>query len=128
MTPLTDEWIKKGENDFNSALLLPRARKTPDYDGACFHAQQCAEKYLKARLQEAGIAFPRTHDLEELVDLVLPVEPLAATLRPQLNLLSKAAVEVRYPGRMATKQTAKESVATARGVRAFIRLSFGLAP
>jgi HEPN domain-containing protein len=64
MTLLTDEWVKKGENDFNIALLLLRARKTPDYDGACFHAQQCAEKYLKARLQEAGIAFPRTHDLE----------------------------------------------------------------
>lgn len=57
----------KAEADYNSALLLWRARKTPDYDGACFHAQQCAEKYVKARLQEAGITFPKTHDLTVLL-------------------------------------------------------------
>jgi len=42
-----------------------------------FFAQQCVEKYLKARLVEAGIAFPKTHDLEALLDLVLPAEPFA---------------------------------------------------
>jgi HEPN domain-containing protein len=40
-----------------------RARKSPNYDAACFHAQQCVEKYLKARLQEAGIVFTKTHNL-----------------------------------------------------------------
>jgi hypothetical protein len=52
-----------------------RARKNPVYDAACFHCQQCAEKYLKARLVEAGIAFAKTHDLLSLLSLVLPVEP-----------------------------------------------------
>jgi hypothetical protein len=27
-----------------------RVRKNPSYDGICFHTQQCAEKYLKARI------------------------------------------------------------------------------
>ncbi|NJL91504.1 MAG: HEPN domain-containing protein [Coleofasciculaceae cyanobacterium SM2_1_6] len=27
----------------------------PNYDAVCFHAQQCFERYLKARLQEAEI-------------------------------------------------------------------------
>jgi HEPN domain-containing protein len=50
----------------------------PNYDSACFHSQQCVEKYIKARLQEAGVAFPYTHDLEILLKLVLGIEPLWA--------------------------------------------------
>lgn len=41
------EWIKKAEGDFQTALREERARKQPNYDAACFHAQQSIEKYLK---------------------------------------------------------------------------------
>jgi HEPN domain-containing protein len=34
------------------------------------------EKYFKALLCEAGVAFPRTHDLAALLKLLLPLEPL----------------------------------------------------
>ena len=50
MKPLTKEWVKKAERDFTSANREWRARKNPNYDGLCFHCQQCAEKYLKACL------------------------------------------------------------------------------
>jgi HEPN domain-containing protein len=63
MNPLALEWVAKAEEDFNVAQREYRARKNPAYNAACFHAQQCAEKYLKARLQEANIAFPRPHSL-----------------------------------------------------------------
>lgn len=65
MKPLTREWVEKAEGDFATASRELRARKSPNYDTACFHAQQCIEKYLKARLQEADIAFGRTHNLKE---------------------------------------------------------------
>ena len=55
MKPMTSEWAAKAEGDFAMLERESRARKSPDYDGVCFHAQQCAEKYLKARLCEAGI-------------------------------------------------------------------------
>jgi HEPN domain-containing protein len=48
MNLLTQEWISKAEGDFASSGRELRARKDPNYDSACFHAQQCAEKYLKA--------------------------------------------------------------------------------
>ncbi len=54
MKQSTVEWIDKAEADFFTAQMASRARKHPDYDAACFYAQQCAEKYLKARLEEAG--------------------------------------------------------------------------
>ena len=52
-----------------------RARKNPNFDGICSHAQQRAEKYLKARLWESDIAFTKIHDLIALLEKVLPAEP-----------------------------------------------------
>jgi HEPN domain-containing protein len=63
MKPTTREWVKKAENDFKVASLILRRRKDVVPDAACFFCQQCIEKYLKARLLEAGITFPRTLEL-----------------------------------------------------------------
>jgi HEPN domain-containing protein len=65
MKPITLEWIEKAEGDWTTAQREYRARQRPNDDAACFHAQPCAEKYLKARLEEAGIAFGRTHKRTE---------------------------------------------------------------
>ena len=35
-----------------------------------FHAQQAIEKALKAVLVRGGVEFPKTHDLEELLELI----------------------------------------------------------
>src|ERR1700691_1384876 len=98
MKPLTREWVEKAEGDFVTAQRELRAKKSPNFDSACFHAQQCIEKYLKARLQDAAIAFPHTHDLEVLLKLALRVEPLWAGLTTSAKLLSQYAVKTRYPG------------------------------
>ena len=97
MQPLTAEWVEKAEGDFTSALREFRARRAPNYDSACFHSQQCAEKYLKARLQEANIAIPFTHNLVVLLNLLLPIEPQWAHLLKHLQTLSLYAVSLRYP-------------------------------
>ena len=86
MKPLTREWIDKAEGDWDSAGLLSRARKRPNYDSACFHAQQCCEKYLKARLVEAGIYFSKTHNLIALLSLVVAIEPSWSALLQRLNI------------------------------------------
>ena len=62
MTRLTREWVTKAEEDFSVAGGLVRRRKIPAWNAICFHCQQCAEKYLKARLQEANIGFPKTQE------------------------------------------------------------------
>ena len=48
------EWVGKAEADFLSAYREYRARHRPNFDATCFFTQQCIEKYLKARLVEAG--------------------------------------------------------------------------
>jgi HEPN domain-containing protein len=126
MKVLTREWISKAEGDWIAAGLLFRARRSANYDAACFHAQQSAEKYLKARLEEAGISAGRTHDLSRLLSLVLPVEPSWSVLRPELIVLTDFAVDYRYPGSSATSADAKDAVQRCRKVRRVIRRSFGL--
>jgi HEPN domain-containing protein len=126
MKPLTHEWVEKAEGDFITAAREYRARKSPNYDAACFHAQQCAEKYLKARLQEAEMPFGRTHNLTALLDLLLPIEPLWEMLRPQLRTLTIFAVDVRYPGESADKAEAREALNLCREVRRHVRSSLGL--
>ena len=63
MKPLTQEWVAKAEADLRIARHAHAMADPPGHDAACFHAQQAAEKYLKALLQERVCPFPRTHDL-----------------------------------------------------------------
>jgi HEPN domain-containing protein len=101
-------------------------RQAPNFDLVCYLAQQCAEKYLKARLVEAGLPFRKTHDLEELLHDVLPLEPTWNALLTDLQFLTSFAVDVRYPGMDATQVDAQDAVACGQRVRQVIRLSFGL--
>ncbi len=126
MKPITAEWVEKAEEDWVSLLRSYRARKEPSYNVACFHAQQCAEKYLKARLVEAGAVFPKTHDLALLLTLVQPIEPGLGILQPELDTLNKYAIAYRYPGQSATKTDAKDAVNDCRMVRQRMRASLGL--
>ena len=126
MKPSTREWVKKAEADYQLALVLSRRRKMRFFDHACFHSQQSAEKYLKARLEEADIESPKTHDLEKLMKLLLPVEPLWAAMLPSLVGLSDYAIEFRYPGHEATAQNMKKAIKDAKMVREEARLALGL--
>lgn len=120
MQPLTSEWIQKAEGDLATARRELRARTAPNYDAACFHAQQCAEKYLKALLQEAVTPFGKTHNLSLLLDLLKDRYPALELIRPTLAMLSAYAVEYRYPGESADKAVAKQAVKMAEEVKQLV--------
>jgi len=126
MKLLTREWIEKAEADFLSAHREFRARKMPNYDASCFFAQQCIEKYIKARLQEAEIEFGKIHDLVKLLDLVSLVEPLWEAYRPTFRPISAYATDFRYPGESAEKGEAAEALKICRDFRKVARQSLGL--
>ena len=126
MKPLVAEWIGKAEGDFATVERESRARKNPNYDGMCFHAQQCAEKYLKARLCDAGIHFEKIHDLHALLEQALVVEPLWESFRADLAYLSDFAVQYRYPGESADRVTALNARALCRSFRVAARQTLGL--
>jgi len=107
-------------------MLLRRSRKKHSRDVVCFHFQQWIEKYLKARLAEAGLPIAKIHDLERLLDLILPAEPSWELLRPWLAEASDFAVDIRYPGRSSTPEEARALQRATMHVRATVRLSLGI--
>ena len=126
MKPLTREWVNKAEGDYATAARETRARRSPNYDAACFHAQQCVEKYLKALLQEYGVAFGRTHNLEALLMPLLGRHPEWAAMRPALRELTGYAVETRYPGESSDKEMARQALVLCRRARSRIRAALRL--
>ena len=92
----------------------------------CFHCQPSAEKYLKALLIEGGVPFPRTHRLEDLLLLLARSDPSLQQLRRSLVILTRYAVEYRYPDENATKREATAALRQARKIRDQIRLRLGL--
>jgi len=121
MKPLTREWVAKAEGDYATARRELRARNRPNFDAACFHAQQCAEKYLKALLQETGLAIVRSHNLEALAKPLLATHPSLKAIASGLRTLTAFAVETRYPGKSANRQVAREAAAIASKVRDVVR-------
>ena len=126
MKPITQEWVDKAEADYTAALLFRGSRKKFIRDITCFHLQQCVEKYLKGRMAEEGMAFPKTHDLEKLLDLVVKVEPLWETLRQALSAISNHAVEGHYPGHSVTPADARNLLAATTRIRKLVRSTLGL--
>ncbi|MBI3761809.1 MAG: HEPN domain-containing protein [Chloroflexi bacterium] len=127
MKETTEEWVAKAESDYDLARLAMEARDTPIVEGVCFHSQQCVEKYLKAFLQERGVRFAPAHPLDPLLKLCLTVDEEFETLRSDLEGLDLYAVRIRYPGMSATDEMAKDGLASATGVRLFVRGKLGLA-
>jgi len=121
MNPATAEWVSKAEGDFATAGRELRARKNPNYDAVCFHAQQCAEKYLKAILQEHDKHIPKIHNLIELMLLCEELDGSFEMLRSDLVVMERYSVRVRYPGEFAEKDDAQVAYAAAETARKFIR-------
>lgn len=115
------DWLVKAEEDYETARLLVRKRKPNLSNAVCFHAQQCAEKYLKAFLVFHRIAFPKTHDLLDLLELAKRADPTLELLRPDLAYLEPYAVEFRYPGEFATRPQAKRSARVMAHIRESLR-------
>ncbi|MBI4802029.1 MAG: HEPN domain-containing protein [Elusimicrobia bacterium] len=95
-----EEWIRKARADKLAAeRALKDAKRNKDQtEIACFHAQQCAEKYIKAVLSMLGLPVPRIHDLLALAGILKKKGFPCAKLEKSFRTLNHFAVEIRYPG------------------------------
>ncbi len=114
-------WVEKAANDLLAAAHLLKLGARAPADVVCFHAQQVAEKHLKALLAFRGLDFPKTHDLDALARR-LP-NGLRSRMRAiDLAELTRHATVTRYPGAESVSfAAAKRALAAARRVRAAVR-------
>ncbi len=121
MNEVTDEWVFKAEEDFYSADMLLHAIEIPVASTASFHCQQCAEKYIKAFLQENQVYFERTHVLKSLLDLCLSIDKGFEQLGDDVISLDGYAVGIRYPGANISVELAEAAFDATKRVRKFVR-------
>jgi len=116
------QWVEKAEHDFTTAEYLLTLLEGCPFDTVCFHAQQCAEKYIKGFLTFRSVDFPRTHDLVILLNLADGPATLGVDL-VDVQPLNRYPVEARYPGdwESFTVEEAREAVRLARKVREAVR-------
>ncbi len=107
---LTAEWVRWAHADISVAALADDERIAPEI--VAFHAQQAAEKMLKALLVRRQVDFPRTHSIGTLLALCEEAGFRGAQEFIDASGLTRYAVATRYPseeepvGRLEAKDAA----------------------
>jgi len=114
-------WIEIADKNFAAAKILIRSQKSST-SSACLHAQQCAEKYLKAMLILKDVDFPKTSDLPTLNALCNQTGIVTGFAQQSLVNLTKYEDRPNLP----TLEDAKEAIEIAQTIRNFSRAFLGL--
>ena len=123
------KWFAKADRDAEAARRALHDDPLPDV--ACYHAQQCAEKYLKGFLTAHQKQVEKTHDLLHLLgDCSQVGADFEEDLREACAQLNDYAVEVRYPSIVPEPSTdeAQAAVEAAARIRTFVLDSLDLDP
>ena len=92
------QWLTYADEDLQVARHAFSMPEAPPCRVIAFHAQQCAEKAMKAVLTWHQVSFKKTHDLDELKQMCLPLAEGATTHLVGIGRLSQYAWRFRYPG------------------------------
>jgi len=120
-----DEWVVREEEDYRAVLALDAMDLSAI---VCHHAQQCAEKYLKATLVLHGEEPPRTHDLIDLGEMAARSDSRFAGVIEHLHVLTPYSVSARYPGTVVTPEDAIVAREVVSDLRGLLRRLLGLEP
>lgn len=111
----TNALIGAARRDRLTFEILLRDPASP-VESTLFHAQQAVEKGVKAKLVQAGIIFPRTHDLLQLFDLAAANSLAVPVARDLMARMGPYAVEFRYLGVIAPEVDLDEAKAAVESV------------
>ena len=120
-----EKWFKKAESDLLVIKNNFAATEIP-VDACCFHAQQAAEKYFKAYLISKQMTFPKTHDLQSLLNLCIGINPSFNKITEPAIRLTDYAISPRYPDALddLTIEDAKKAYEDAVKIKDFILKNF----
>lgn len=119
--PLACRWLRKALDDLKLARAALQLGVDPGL--AAFHAQQAAEKSLKALLAAYDVPPPKTHDLWELIALLGRRVDVSFLRELGAEELTYYAVEPRYPGPPIEEEEAEDAVTRAEQVVEWARRS-----
>ena len=112
---LVGEWIAKAEEDYRLVEYLCSGQAA-FWNATGYHAQQAAEKYLKALLVHQQVAFPKTHDIDLLIEIASVEDAGLCAQLPDVSELAPYGTQTRYPG-------SYEPISAEEAARAFVIVS-----
>ena len=120
------QWADFADEDLRLARLALTLASTCPYRLVAFHAQQCAEKYLKAFLVVANVDFPYTHNIRRLRELCEGCDAAFGAVT-EIDDLTTFAVTARYPGEGAevSRDEAEQAIELAQAAREATREALG---
>lgn len=122
-TELVRDWLTRANHDLRAARILATP-EIPLLDAAIYHCQQAAEKAVKAWLQSKDDPFPKTHDIEELVEQAAKLIPDFQQLARPAAVLTPYVSAFRYPGGadepMPSREEFDEALQHARAIYDFV--------
>jgi len=116
------QWLAFAEEDIRLAEHAMKLKSNVPSRLIAFHAQQCAEKYLKAYLVYRNVDFPYTHNIRRLLDLCAEHADWVDNISDAKEL-TPYAITARYPGEdeVVTPAEANSAVKLANQVRQTVR-------
>ena len=111
MKQLTREWIRAAEEDL---IAIENLINNPILTNiVSFHAQQAIEKSFKAIIEEFGIGFKKTHNLQTLL---MKIENVFTVVCDELLIseLDRLYLDSRYPGNLGLMPHGKPTIEEAR--------------
>lgn len=111
-------WLLKADEDLRAASYEMSVPEAGLWSDVVFHAQQAAEKALKAFLAWHDVPFRKTHNLDELGRQCLALDTSLRTYTERAVPLTEYAWKFRYPGEpdRPSREEAEEAVRIARDV------------
>lgn len=116
------QWLSFGDEDLQLAPHALTLSSSAPYRLIAYHAQQFAEKHLKAYLVFHNVDFPDTHNIARLLELCAEKATWPDTVRDSEEL-TPFAITTRYPGEdeEVTKEEALRAIDIASNARDVVR-------
>ncbi len=113
-------WFARAEEDMAAVALF--LKEGGFANAACFHAQQAAEKYLKAFILFHGKEIRKIHLLDQLALSCQELDASFEALKEDAVFLTQFYIETRYPANMPefTQEDAEQAYAAAGRIKEFV--------
>ena len=111
--------IKRSERFFANAL---KDFEEKEYDVAMFNLEQSLQLFLKAKILSKGIQFPKTHEIEKLIEFLSKIEKeikLNEKEKKVLKNLEQAYISSRYLPFSFSEEDVRDAIELVKKIRDF---------
>lgn len=122
LSPEAVAMVNRGLSDINAAISILKTNN--DVQGAMFHAQQAAEKFIKAELMQRGLTERElrrlSHNIQDALNVLISRDAIFSEISSAVNAVNLPSMDIRYTDTGHTLREAVQAVDAAVHICSFI--------